>query len=104
MNTSKQILGSLCFIVAGAWLLVVHAHPLVVLFLRASRRRAGTTDPLDAFPYPPDYFGPFGWETWWPFVVGIAGMLLGAVLIAASGVRRETADRFEIQRKDNREI
>jgi hypothetical protein len=104
MNTSKKLLGSICFIVSGAWLLAVHAHPLVLLFLRATRRHASHADPLRSFPFPPNYFDRFSWDAWWPFIVGMLGVLIGAVLIAAPGVCRESADRIEIHRKENREF
>lgn len=89
MNTSKNLLGSLFLIVSGAWLLAVHAHPLVLLFLRATRPHSAAADPMRHFPFPPDYFGRFDWETWWPFVLGAAGMAIGVVFAAMAGVRRD---------------
>lgn len=97
MNTSKRILGSLFFIVSGAWLFAVQAHPLVLLFQRATHSRS--PDPLRHFPFPPHYFERFSWETWWPVVLGFVGVFIGAVFIIAGAPLREDVERIEI-RKD----
>jgi len=106
MNTSKRIVGSLVFIVSSVWLLAVQAHPLVGLFQRATRSRSAVVDPLRYFPYPPQPFAPFSWDTWWPVICGFAGVLIGTAFVVASrGSAMEKMEQIEIKGKErNREF
>ena len=103
MRTTSNILGSLVIIVSGAWLFAVQAHPLVIVYQRAMHRHSSGVDPLRHFPFPPDYFRPFDWGTWWPVVCGLGSVLVGAAFVVASGWGLSKTERFEMRKENDRD-